>query len=75
MFKAGMVVEALTDTRFCKAGEIAEVDVYTEEGEMELYFGDNEMGVPHVYFDFKDFKILVEDARIAQEHVKFIWKE
>lgn len=70
MFKPGMIVEAIRDTQFCKSGEVAEVDVYTDDGEMELVFGNEPVGIPQVYFDFNDFKVLVQNACIAQEFTK-----
>ncbi len=68
MFKNGMIVEALRDTKFCKKGEIAEVDTYTQDGEKELYFFSDDSSVPEVYFNFEDFKVIQEDARIAVEY-------
>lgn len=72
MFKDGMLVQAIRDTKFCKKDEVADVEMYTDvdQDEAGLRFEEDDVLVPCVYFNFEDFVVLEQDTRIAQEFVK-----
>lgn len=64
MFKDGMLVQAIRDTKFCKKNEAANVEMYTDVDQdgAGLRFEDDGVLVPCVYFNFEDFVVLEQNA-------------